>query len=114
MQTLNNERYYRKTQKLIFNYDDPRLLNIWEQLTLENAKVSYDQVNAILYPMQSDNTAYRLPIVKFLYYVFIILMATIFIGIVGVSIESSHLITIAKGGFIFTFALAYAGITSLL
>ena len=116
METLNNERYYRKTQKLILNHNDPRLLTIWNQLTPENAKVSYDQVRAILY---SDNTSLnldtesRLPLVYFLYYVFIILMASIFISIVGVSIQSSHLITIAKGGFLFTFVLAYAG-TALL
>lgn len=58
MENIINERYYRKTQKLILKYIDSdielhvanQLKVLWHKLTLENAKMSYEKANKLIFP----------------------------------------------------------------
>ena len=106
MQNLTNERYYRKSQKLILNHielADEKLLDLWHELTPENAQSTYHKLNGILYPP----IEYQNITLTYYYYVFIIMMLSIFISFVGFVIQSETLLWIAKGGLAFCFAFTY-------
>ena len=118
MENLIKERYYRKTQKLILKYidttiDPVNLKLLWDQLTLDNAKSSYEKANKLISPPCDLSPVLPVEIgenvmLKWYYYVFYIFGLSLAIGMVGCLTGSSIIIDIAKCGLIFSFAFSYA------